>query len=84
LLLLLVALLPRVGRTKHDGHVGHDHRRRDSTIEVTPRDRFARDTDAARTGERVTIGDRPNSRIVAPAEGTTPESRETTRRERNG
>jgi hypothetical protein len=79
--LLVVALLPRVGKDKHDHRSDHDHRRRDSSIEVTPRDRFDRDTDASRSSERVTIGDRPQSRIVAPADGTTPESRETTRRQ---
>jgi hypothetical protein len=77
--LLLVALLPRVGKDKH-----RETRRttRDSTWDETRSgDRFERDTDR-RSSERVAVGDTPRSRVVAPAEGTTPESRETTRRQR--
>jgi len=77
--LLLVALLPRVGKDKHEDPV---QRRRGSTIEVTPQDRFARDTGGAHTGEPSSRRGTRESRIVAPAKGTTAESRETTRRQR--
>jgi hypothetical protein len=78
--LLLVALLPRVGKNKRDDRADFERGRRESTIDVTRRDRFAREESGSRTSDRVSISDRPESRIVAPADGTTPESRETTRR----
>jgi hypothetical protein len=80
--LLLVALLPRVGKNRHDDHDDVDHRQRSSTVDVTRQDRFARDTDRSRRSEQVTTGGTPQDRIVAPANGTTPESRESTRRQR--
>lgn len=80
--LLVLAMLPRVGSRKHrDDH--RDEPRRD-----TPR--FERQPP---TPERETVREgsarggngssQAGSRVVAPAEGTTPESRETSRRQRN-
>jgi hypothetical protein len=77
--LLLVALLPRVGKDKHTDTDRTTTRDR-SWDDTGSRDRFTRDGE--RSSERVAVGDAPRRRVVAPAEGSTPESRETSRRQR--
>ncbi len=85
--LLVLALLPRVGGNKQDHDADWDQRRLETRrVERQPRTveresepgRFDRTTRA--TDERSEVG----SRVVAPASGTTPESRDTTRRQRDG
>lgn len=80
--LLVLALLPRVGGGKKD---------KDRDDRPAPRQRTepAVDRDPPSTRRRVERdvstddGSRTGSRVVAPADGTTPESRDTTRRQRN-
>lgn len=75
-LLLVLALLPRVG----DGDKGKKERKPEKqefdAKRVVERERVKSET------SRTTNGRESGSGVVAPAEGTTPESRETTRRER--
>ena len=85
--LLALALLPRVGGGRKDDaeHDDRPARREPPRVERQPRT-VEREPDRARFDRetRVTDGDRSEagSRVVAPASGTTPESRETTRRQR--
>ena len=81
-LLILLSLLPRVGRKPAPGPASR--RERESAPARPTRTereatRFDREEPVAATGAR--RGDTAG-RVVAPAEGTTPESRETTRRQR--
>jgi hypothetical protein len=85
--LLVLALLPRVGGGKKNKaqHDDRPSRRETSRLERQPRT-VEREPDRARFDRetRIADGDRAEagSRVVAPASGTTPESRETTRRQR--
>jgi hypothetical protein len=85
--LLVLALLPRVGKKEQDHDADRELRRNEThrverqtrTVEPEPEPgRFDREPRA--TDERSGVG----GRVVAPASGTTPESRETTRRQRDG
>jgi hypothetical protein len=86
-LLILLSLLPRVGRKPAPGPA--PSRREDPEVRETRREPVrsepVRDASRFEREERIEepVGQRSTgSRVVAPAEGTTPESRETTRRQR--
>jgi hypothetical protein len=79
--LLVLALLPRVGGGKKDNDRDDrpaPRRRTEPVVERDPQPTRRVERDVA-TNE----GSRTGSRVVAPASGTTPESQETTRRQRN-
>ena len=72
-ILLVLALLPRVGGGRKDDDRDERSRREPRTVERESR--FERDSYDRRGSE---------DGVVAPASGTTPESRDTTRRQRGG
>ena len=80
LLLLLLALLPRVGgRQRDNADRGRRQQRGFSAQRVVERERASAPR-SSRSAARTNGGD--GSRVVAPADGSTLESRETTRRQR--
>ena len=86
--LLVLALLPRVGGGKKQDHDADWDQRRDETRRVARQTRTVErepepgrfDREPRATDERSGVG----SHVVAPASGTTPESRATTRRQHDG
>lgn len=86
-LLLVLALLPRVGGAKKADDHADDRDERPRSTRRVERERTAVDREPVRERstrtDRESSGDGTGSRaVVAPADGSTPESRETTRRER--
>ena len=87
--LLVLALLPRVGGGKKDDrdrvreeprHTTRTVERQTRTVEREPEPVSRFDRETAQADDRSSVG---SSRVVAPADGSTPESRETTRRQRD-
>jgi hypothetical protein len=84
--LLVVALLPRVGGGGNGGDGDREERgfspRRVVERESTEREPAARGR-VSTTTDRELNGERNRGNVVAPADGSTPESRQTTRRQRS-